>query len=241
MLAWFTGLSALAKVGVMVPVVGITAVAATPLIVCNDPVIYANQTYQKTIAFQKNITYDQNAGKDEIKVTKPGVAGSTNITDKVGKKCGKEVSRKQIKEVTIKQAIAQDEIDGTLDVTTEDITESLPFTTQNKPNASMDKGETRITQQGVNGSKIVTYHVYKNNGQEVRRVATSESLTSQPVAQIVEYGTKPALNCNPNYSPCVPNAGYDLDCPDIGMRVSVVGYDVYRLDADNDGIGCESY
>lgn len=45
-------------------------------------------------------------------------------------------------------------------------------------------------------------------------------------------------NCNPNYSPCIPN-GADLDCPDIGFTVKVIGSDVYRLDRDKDGYGCE--
>lgn len=45
-------------------------------------------------------------------------------------------------------------------------------------------------------------------------------------------------DCNPNYTPCIPN-GYDLDCPDIGFTVTVVGYDEYRLDRDGDGYGCE--
>lgn len=51
----------------------------------------------------------------------------------------------------------------------------------------------------------------------------------------------PKQNCNPNYSPCVPNASYDLDCPDIGFQVTVTGVDVYHLDRDGDGVGCESY
>jgi hypothetical protein len=50
-----------------------------------------------------------------------------------------------------------------------------------------------------------------------------------------------ANDCNPNYSPCVPNSYYDLDCPDVGFTVRVVGTDVYRFDADGDGYGCESY
>jgi hypothetical protein len=45
----------------------------------------------------------------------------------------------------------------------------------------------------------------------------------------------------PNYSPCVPSGHSDLDCPDIGFRVQVIGADPYLLDADNNGIGCESY
>jgi len=47
--------------------------------------------------------------------------------------------------------------------------------------------------------------------------------------------------CNPNYTGCVPNVPYDLDCKDIGYSVQVIGYDQYNLDADNDGWGCESY
>ena len=49
-------------------------------------------------------------------------------------------------------------------------------------------------------------------------------------------------NCQAGYSPCLPIVG-DLDCPDVRAMgkapVRVTGSDPYRLDADNDGIGCE--
>jgi endonuclease YncB( thermonuclease family) len=48
-------------------------------------------------------------------------------------------------------------------------------------------------------------------------------------------------DCNPNYTPCVPNSATDLDCPDIRHAVKVVGTDVYGLDREGDGSGCESY
>ncbi len=63
--------------------------------------------------------------------------------------------------------------------------------------------------------------------------------TSTPPSAQAPMGL--AGNCNPNYSPCVPNVPYDLDCKDIGVRVQVIGGDPYRLDGDGDGIGCESY
>jgi endonuclease YncB( thermonuclease family) len=47
--------------------------------------------------------------------------------------------------------------------------------------------------------------------------------------------------CNPNYTPCVPNSATDLNCPDIGHAVKVVGSDPYGLDREGDGAGCESY
>ena len=70
--------------------------------------------------------------------------------------------------------------------------------------------------------------------------APSETAPS-PAAEPEPEPAKPASNCNPNYSGCVPNSSDDLDCADIKQRVTVTGTDVYRLDADHDGVGCESY
>lgn len=51
-----------------------------------------------------------------------------------------------------------------------------------------------------------------------------------------------ADSCDPNYSgACVPIRPYDLDCPDIGQMVKVVGTDIHGFDRDRDGFGCESY
>ncbi len=51
-------------------------------------------------------------------------------------------------------------------------------------------------------------------------------------------------SCHAAYSPCIPNRPGDaLNCGDIRVRVTVLNpnIDPYRLDGDNDGIGCESY
>ena len=46
-------------------------------------------------------------------------------------------------------------------------------------------------------------------------------------------------SCHPSYAGlCLPIVR-DLDCPEISGAVRVVGRDVYRLDRDGDGIGCE--
>jgi hypothetical protein len=42
-----------------------------------------------------------------------------------------------------------------------------------------------------------------------------------------------------NYSPSLPDVE-DLDCDEIEGTVTVIGEDVYGLDRDNDGIGCEA-
>lgn len=60
-----------------------------------------------------------------------------------------------------------------------------------------------------------------------------------------------SASCHPDYVTCIPVKGdgsgngsaNDLDCPDIGKRVTLrrIGVDPYRLDADQDGYGCESF
>lgn len=57
---------------------------------------------------------------------------------------------------------------------------------------------------------------------------------------------KESSYCNSNYSGCVPIAS-DVDCAGgsgngpkyVRGPVEVIGRDVYGLDRDNDGIGCE--
>ena len=42
------------------------------------------------------------------------------------------------------------------------------------------------------------------------------------------------------YSPCLPAVARTLTASEIGHPVTVTGSDPYRLDADGDGIGCDS-
>jgi hypothetical protein len=56
----------------------------------------------------------------------------------------------------------------------------------------------------------------------------------------------PTRQCDPNYSGCVP-IDSDVDCSGgsgngpsyVSGPVRVIGSDIYGLDNDNDGIGCE--
>jgi micrococcal nuclease len=52
----------------------------------------------------------------------------------------------------------------------------------------------------------------------------------------------PSGRCDPGYlGACIPPPPPDLDCPDIGKPVRVVGADPHRLDGDDDGWGCEDW
>jgi hypothetical protein len=50
-----------------------------------------------------------------------------------------------------------------------------------------------------------------------------------------------AARCTPGYSVCIPPDVGDVDCGELGATdIRVTGNDPYGLDADGDGVGCES-
>lgn len=70
--------------------------------------------------------------------------------------------------------------------------------------------------------------------------------TIPPVQSPPPSPPPPPKNCNPNYRECVPNAS-DVDCAGgsgngpayVNGPIHVIGKDVYGLDRDGNGIGCE--
>lgn len=127
-------------------------------------------------------------------------------------------------------------------------TEPIPFSTTTVNDPTLEKGKTAVTAQGVNGVRTKTYKVTLTNGKETARELIKEEVSQQPVTQVTALGTKVAANCDPNYSgACVPIAS-DVDCAGgsgngpayVQGPVRVIGTDVYGLDRDGNGIGCES-
>lgn len=76
------------------------------------------------------------------------------------------------------------------------------------------------------------------------RTTTSTSQPSNNPAAV--QANKAPAECDPNYSPCVPVAS-DVDCVGGGGNgpayvkgpVTVIGQDIYGLDRDGNGVGCE--
>jgi hypothetical protein len=112
------------------------------------------------------------------------------------------------------------------------------------------KGSKVVTTRGVLGTRRLTYEVTWVDGVQTKKRLVRQVVVRQPVAQITSVGTKeaePAGDCDPNYSgACVPIAS-DVDCAGgsgngpayVVGPVQVVGTDIYGLDRDKDGIGCE--
>lgn len=139
-------------------------------------------------------------------------------------------------------------------------TTDIAFKTIKNDDPTINKGEQTISQSGVKGKLVTTYEVTYTDGEETGRKKISEEITKPPVNKIVLVGTyvyvapkpapvvtQPASNCDPNYSGgCVPIAS-DVDCAGgsgngpayVAGPVTVIGIDIYGLDRDNDGIGCE--
>jgi resuscitation-promoting factor RpfB len=149
---------------------------------------------------------------------------------------------------TVKDSVEAEPAEPEPAITTETVTETQPvaFSKTSINDSSRAQGTSAVTTSGVDGVKTLTFEVTKKDGVETGRVLVSEVITKQPVTEVTSVGTKVAAkpkstssNCDPNYTPCVPNVSYDLDCGDIGFTVSVIGNDPHRFDRDNDGYGCE--
>jgi len=69
------------------------------------------------------------------------------------------------------------------------ISQSVPFTEQTVESGSLNKGETKVTQEGVNGSKDIIYVVTYKGDKETDRQQKSEVITKQPVAKVTSVGT----------------------------------------------------
>jgi resuscitation-promoting factor RpfB len=134
-------------------------------------------------------------------------------------------------------------------------TQAIPFTSTNVDDSTLAKGTTKVTTTGVNGSETLTYKITLTNGKQTDKKLVTTVVNTQPVTQVTSVGTyvapapAPKANCDPNYSgACVPNVyPSDVDCAGgsgngpyyVQGPVTVIGTDVYHLDANGNGIGCE--
>jgi hypothetical protein len=137
-----------------------------------------------------------------------------------------------------------------LQVVTRTVTEVTPiaYPTRTVSDATLDSGTERVLTKGVPGVRTRTYRVTITNGRQTAKVLLRSVVTVRPVAMVVAIGSRAVeqrANCNANYSGCVPIA-VDVDCQGGGNGpvyvkgpVKVVGIDIYHLDLDGNGKGCD--
>ncbi len=70
------------------------------------------------------------------------------------------------------------------------VKEGIPFESVEKINKSLAKGTKKITQEGAEGEKEITFRVSYEDGVEVSREAVSEVITKEPVKRITEVAPR---------------------------------------------------
>lgn len=68
-------------------------------------------------------------------------------------------------------------------------TQSIPFTVKNENDSNLAKGQTKVVQQGKDGTRTLTYLVTYANDTQTDKQLQSSKVTTQPVDQVVEVGT----------------------------------------------------
>jgi hypothetical protein len=125
---------------------------------------------------------------------------------------------------------------------------SIPFRTRRVSDPALAKGKTRVTSHGARGVRIVVFRVTLTGGVQTGKRLVRKEIVRAPVTRVIAVGTKQAQQCDPNYAgACVPISS-DVDCAGgsgngpayVQGPVRVVGTDIYGLDADGNGIGCDS-
>ncbi|WP_308219839.1 transglycosylase family protein [Arthrobacter jinronghuae] len=79
----------------------------------------------------------------------------------------------------------------------ETVTEPVPFTSTEVPNADLLEGEKKVTTAGVDGERSRVFSVTRVDGKEVGRTLVKESVTKEPVAEAVAKGTKKRPEAKP--------------------------------------------
>jgi resuscitation-promoting factor RpfB len=123
---------------------------------------------------------------------------------------------------------------------------SIGFPTRKVRDPRLPAGTTKVTRRGVVGVLTLTYEVTLTDGRQTGKRLVRRVVTRAPVARVVAVGTRAVRRCDSDYSGCVPIAS-DVDCAGGGGNgpayvegtVRVIGTDVYDLDRDGDGIGCD--
>ena len=127
----------------------------------------------------------------------PGQKGEKTIVYTVTYVDGKETKREKKSETVTKQPVDKVIEIGTKKaavITTKEVTEKeeIPFTKREEENPTLPEGTRNVKTPGEKGEKTIVYTVTYTDGVETKREKKSESVTKQPVEEVVEVGTKKA-------------------------------------------------
>lgn len=81
-----------------------------------------------------------------------------------------------------------------LTIKVETHTEKIAYETVEKKSNRVERGDTEVSQKGVNGVRTIKEKVVYKDGAEVKRVEQSNEVTKQAVNKVVLIGTGPPMN-----------------------------------------------
>lgn len=83
------------------------------------------------------------------------------------------------------------------------VTSYIQYKTITKEDPSLEKGQTKVIENGSNGCKSVAYRILKQNGQVISKTLLSKD-TYHPHNKIIVVGTKEVINTNVNTNTQTP-------------------------------------
>lgn len=218
------------------------------IVACGETIEVKEEARTETISFSTTKNDDCNLQKGQTQIKQPGKNGSKEIRERVTYTNGKATSREMLSETITEKPIDEILLIGGLEARQEPENQPIPPNRVYRDNPNLPEGQERVVQAGKPGTQTVTYEVtYKCGKPEGEKKPVGEpKVIAPPVDEIIERGTKLPNSCDPNYSDCVPIAS-DVDCEGgsgngpayVQGPITVIGSDIYGLDRDGDGIGCE--
>lgn len=145
----------------------------------------------QSVPFKTIRQNDDTLDKGQEKIVQKGVNGENTLTYKVTLKNGKEEKKELLSTVQTKKPIDQIIKVGTKMTLVKEVkeTQSVPFKTIRENDDTLDKGQEKIVQKGVNGVNTLTYQVTTVNGKQTDKKLVSTVETKKPVDQIIKVGT----------------------------------------------------
>ena len=147
------------------------------------------------IKYGTSYVKDTSLPAGESKVLTQGVDGKQTVTTKVTYTNNVETAREIVVTETIEPVTEVIAYNDVVSKNREELIESLTtvsFATERRANADLEVGSERVLVAGVNGqTKTLTKKVYDSTGAVISEEVVSTEVVTQPVTQVIEYGTKP--------------------------------------------------
>ncbi|HEM4137922.1 TPA: G5 domain-containing protein [Streptococcus suis] len=147
------------------------------------------------IKYGTSYVKDTSLPAGESKVLTQGVDGKQTVTTKVtytnNVETAREIVATEIIEPVTEVIAYNDEVSKNREELVESLT-TISFATERRANADLEVGSERVLVAGVNGqTKTLTKKVYDYTGTVISEEVVSTEVITQPVTQVIEYGTKP--------------------------------------------------